>query len=111
MYTGFTKDVIWMNTEVCSVTIKSGLHKFISTRQIFWARNFICSPDCARKKNKKQKQNQTKKKTGAQNQTQCVNLIEKQLETIIFVLRYLNRALEAFIFNVISSKVFVMRLL
>ena len=52
MYTGFTKDVIWMNTEVCSVTIKSGLDKFISTRQIFWARNFICAPDRARKKNK-----------------------------------------------------------
>ena len=32
------------------------------------------------------------KKTGAQNQTQCPRLIEKQLETTIFVLYYLDRA-------------------
>ena len=31
------------------------------------------------------------RKTGAQNQSQCARLIEKQLETIIFVLCYLNR--------------------
>ena len=60
MYTGFTKDVIWMNTEVCSVTIKPGLDKFISTRPIFLARNFICAPDRARKK--KQNKNKTKQK-------------------------------------------------
>ena len=44
MYTGFTKDAIWMNTKVSSVTSKPGLD--IN----FWVRNFICAPDRARKK-------------------------------------------------------------
>ena len=34
----------------------------------------------------------TQRKTDAQNQSQCVRLIKKQLETIVFVLCYLNRA-------------------
>ena len=42
---------------------KSGLNKFTSTRPIFRAR----------------------KKKGVQNQSQCARLIEKHLETIIFV--------------------------
>lgn len=33
----------------------------------------------------------SKSKTGARKQTQCANLIAKQLETVIFVLCYLNR--------------------
>ena len=57
----------------------SGLDKFTSTRPIFRVRNFICPPDRARKEK------------GAQNQTQCAHLIEKQLEITIFVLYYLNR--------------------
>ena len=58
----------------------TGLDKFTSTRPSFWARNYICAPDRARKKN------------GTQNQSQCARLIDKQLETTIFVLCYLNRA-------------------
>ena len=59
--------------------IQTGLDKFISTRPIFRARKFTCTPDRARKK------------TGAQNQTQCARLIKKNLETFIFVFCYLNR--------------------
>ena len=50
------------------------------TRPIYRVRNFICASDRT-----------GKKKTGAQNQTQCRPLIEKQLETTTFVLCYLNR--------------------
>ena len=44
-------------------------------------------------------------RSGAQNQTHCAHLIEKQLEKIIFVLCYTA----TFIFIVVSSKVFAMR--
>ena len=48
--------------------------------------------------------NQTPKKTGTQNQTQCGRLFEKQLETKIFVLYYLNRACRfKFYYNFIKS--------
>ena len=55
----------------------SELKQITSTRPIFRTRNLICAPDRARKK----------KDEG--NQSQCAPLIEKQLETIIFVLCYL----------------------
>ena len=49
-----------------------------------------------------------RKKQGAQNQSRCARLIEKQLETIIFILCYLNSA--SSLHFVIPSKVFAMRL-
>ena len=66
----------------CKKDVLTGLDKFTSTRPIFRAHNFICAPDRARKKKKK----------GSQNQTQCARLIDKQLETSIFVLYYLDEA-------------------
>ena len=55
-----------------------GLDKLTSTRNIY-------APDRTQIKKKK-------KKKGAQKQTQCPRLIEKQLETTFFVLYYINRA-------------------
>ena len=43
------------------------------------------------------------KKTSVQIQSQRARLIEKQLETIMFVVFYLNRACRAFIFVVIKN--------
>ena len=56
------------------------MDQFNSTHTIFRAHNFICTPA------------QVRKKTGAQNQSQHARLIGKKLETVIFVLCYLNRA-------------------
>ena len=53
-----------------------GLDKFTSAQPIFRT----CAPGRARKK------------IGAQNQSQCACLVEKQLEAFIFILCYLNRA-------------------
>ena len=77
----------------CEEPSQSGLDKFTSAHPIFRSRNFICVPDRARKK-----------KTGAQNQSQSARLIEKQLETIIIVLCYLNSAFSFhFCFNSIKN--------
>ena len=55
------------------VGMYAGLDKFTFTWPIFGGRNFICTPDRARKE------------TNAQIQSQCARLIKKQLETVIFV--------------------------
>ena len=53
---------------------------------------------------------QARRKTDAQNQSQCACLIEKDLEMFIFVLCYLNKTCSLH-FVVIPSKVFAMKLL
>ena len=51
------------------------------------------------------------KKTDAQNQAQCARLIEKQLKAVFFLLPKSLIEFVVFIFIVISSKVFAIRLL
>ena len=72
-----------------NVLFYTELGKFNSTRSTFWARYFICA----------------RKKRARKNKVQCGRLIEKQLETIIFVLCDLNKAC-SFHFCCNSIKIF-----
>ena len=72
----------------------SGLDKFTSTRPIFRARNFTCAPE------------QTRRKMGAQNQSQYACLIEKHLGMLIFVLCCLNKTSFSLHFHCNSIKSF-----